>query len=128
MKIKISAKFRASRRLRFEDTKRIVSPEKFRDFRETGPRPDFLRTFPLYCFSSATTARIIYTKRLFLLIILICRVAGAFAVLVFCKGARTMSRRQRRGPSKIQVRIFTIGKKLSSHCGSKTSINCIKLN
>ena len=27
MKIKITAKFRASRRLRFEDTKRIMSPE-----------------------------------------------------------------------------------------------------
>ena len=39
IKIKIIAKFRASRRLRFEDTKRIMSPEKFRDFRETGPRP-----------------------------------------------------------------------------------------
>jgi len=40
IKIKITAKFRASRRLRFEDTKRIVTrntPEKFRDFRETGP-------------------------------------------------------------------------------------------
>ena len=34
IKIKITAKFRASRRLRFEDTKRIISP----DFRETGPR------------------------------------------------------------------------------------------
>ena len=34
IKIKITAKFRASRRLRFEDTKRII---KFRDFRETGP-------------------------------------------------------------------------------------------
>ena len=34
--MKITAKFRASRRLRFEDTKRIMSPEKFRDFRETG--------------------------------------------------------------------------------------------
>ena len=38
IKIKITAKFRASRRLRFEDTKRIMSPEKFRDFRETGAR------------------------------------------------------------------------------------------
>ena len=37
IKIKITAKFRASRRLRFEDTKRIMSPEEFRDFRETGP-------------------------------------------------------------------------------------------
>ena len=37
--IKITAKFRASRRLRFEDTKSIMSPEnapeKFRDFRGT---------------------------------------------------------------------------------------------
>ena len=39
MKIIITAKFRGSRRLRFEDTKGIMSPEKFRDFRETGPRP-----------------------------------------------------------------------------------------
>ena len=41
MKIKITAKFRASRRLCFEDTKRNMSPEKFRDFRETGPRTLF---------------------------------------------------------------------------------------
>ena len=42
-KTKITAKFRASERLRFEDTKRIVTrntPEKFRDFRETGSRPE----------------------------------------------------------------------------------------
>ena len=37
IKIKIKAKFRSLRRLRFEDTKRIMSPEMFRDFRETGP-------------------------------------------------------------------------------------------
>ena len=37
MKVNITAKFHASRRLRFEDTKGIMSPEKFRDFRETGP-------------------------------------------------------------------------------------------
>ena len=41
IKIKITAKFCASRRLRFEDTKRIMSPEmrakKSRDLRETGP-------------------------------------------------------------------------------------------
>ena len=40
-KAKINAKFRASRRLRFEDAKRIVTrnaPEKFQDFRETDPR------------------------------------------------------------------------------------------
>ena len=40
IKIKIMAKFGASRRLRFEDTKNYVTrntPEKFRDFRETGP-------------------------------------------------------------------------------------------
>ena len=36
IKIKVTAKFRASRRLRFEDTKRIMSPGKCRDFRETG--------------------------------------------------------------------------------------------
>ena len=38
IKIKITAKFRDTHRLRFEDTKRIMSPENFRDFRETGPR------------------------------------------------------------------------------------------
>ena len=36
-KIKITAKFRVLERFRFQDTKRIISPEKFRDFRETGP-------------------------------------------------------------------------------------------
>ena len=43
IKIKITAMFLASRRLRFEDTKRIVTrnaPEKSRDFRETGPKAD----------------------------------------------------------------------------------------
>ena len=34
--MKITAKFRDMEHLRFEDTKRIMSPEKFRDFRETG--------------------------------------------------------------------------------------------
>ena len=38
-KIKISVQFRVLERLRFQDTKRIVSPEKFRDFRVTGTRP-----------------------------------------------------------------------------------------
>ena len=42
-KINITAKFRGSTRLRFEDTKRTMSPEnapkKFRDIRETGPWP-----------------------------------------------------------------------------------------
>ena len=37
IKIKTIAKFRDTEHLRFEDTKRIMSPEKFRDFRETGP-------------------------------------------------------------------------------------------
>jgi len=40
IKIKITAKFHASRRLRFEDTKKTVTrnaPEKLRDFQETGP-------------------------------------------------------------------------------------------
>ena len=36
--MKITALFRASRRFRFEDTKRIVSSEKLRDFGEMGPR------------------------------------------------------------------------------------------
>ena len=39
IKIKITAKFCASRRLHFEDNRRIMAPEKFRDFRETGPWP-----------------------------------------------------------------------------------------
>ena len=34
--MKVTAKFRASRRLRFENTKQIMSSEKFRGFRETG--------------------------------------------------------------------------------------------
>ena len=37
IKIKTTAKFRDAEHLRFEDTKRIMSPEKLRDFRETGP-------------------------------------------------------------------------------------------
>ena len=35
--MKITARFRDTEHLLFEDTKRIISPEKFRDFRETGP-------------------------------------------------------------------------------------------
>ena len=42
IKIDITAKFRDTEHLRFEDTKRIMSPEKFRDFRETGPWSLFL--------------------------------------------------------------------------------------
>ena len=45
IKNKIMAKFCASRRLRFEDTERLMSlemrPKKFRDFRDTGPRSWF---------------------------------------------------------------------------------------
>ena len=37
IKIKITARFHVTELLRFEDTKRIMSPEKFRDFREMGP-------------------------------------------------------------------------------------------
>ena len=36
IKIKITAKFRASRRLRFENDVTRNAPEKFRGFRETG--------------------------------------------------------------------------------------------
>ena len=43
IKIKITAKFRASRRLRFEDTKRIMSPEmrpkSFGTFEKQAPEP-----------------------------------------------------------------------------------------
>ena len=45
IKIKITAKFRASRRLRFEDTKRMMSPEmrpkSFGTFEERVPRWSF---------------------------------------------------------------------------------------
>ena len=37
IKIKINAKFRDAENLRFEDNKKIMLPEKCRDFRETGP-------------------------------------------------------------------------------------------
>ena len=37
--IKITAKFHVTEHLRFENTKRIMSLEKFWDFRETGPWP-----------------------------------------------------------------------------------------
>ena len=37
IKLKITAEFRDTAHIRFEDTKGIISPEKFRDFRETGP-------------------------------------------------------------------------------------------
>ena len=36
--MKVTAKFHDTKHFLFEDTKRIMSPEKFRDFRETGPR------------------------------------------------------------------------------------------
>ena len=36
MKIKITAIFRVSEHSHFEVIKRLMSPEKFRDFRETG--------------------------------------------------------------------------------------------
>ena len=49
-KSKITVKFRVLERFRFQDTKRIMSPEKFREFRETGPR----------LFSHWTTASINY--------------------------------------------------------------------
>ena len=42
--IKISAKFRDTEHLRFEDTERIMSPEMFRDFRETGPRSQVIKS------------------------------------------------------------------------------------
>ena len=38
IKVKITPKFRDTKHLRFEDTKRIMSLGKFRVFRETGPR------------------------------------------------------------------------------------------
>ena len=44
IKVEITAKFRDTGHLRFEDTKRIISPEKIRAFRETGPRGPFLES------------------------------------------------------------------------------------
>ena len=45
IKVKINAKFRASRRLRFEDTKRFMSPEirpkRFRTFEKQTPGARF---------------------------------------------------------------------------------------
>ena len=45
IKMKITAKFRASRRLRFEDTKRIMSPEmspkSFGTFEKQAPDPSY---------------------------------------------------------------------------------------
>ena len=47
IKIKITAKFRASRRVRFEDTKRIMAPEirpkSFGTFEKRAPDPIFMR-------------------------------------------------------------------------------------
>ena len=45
--IKIIAKFHVTEHLRFEDTRRIMSPETFRDFRETGPSPQIILLPPL---------------------------------------------------------------------------------
>ena len=42
--MKITAKFRDTKHLRFEDTKRIMSPKKFRNLRETGPWGPFLES------------------------------------------------------------------------------------
>ena len=36
---KITARFQSTKCVPIEDTKRFLSPEKFRDFREKGPRP-----------------------------------------------------------------------------------------
>ena len=56
IKIKIIAKFRASRCLSFENTKRNYvtrnTPDKFRDLRETGPKPEIFRPFFRYYLSS----------------------------------------------------------------------------
>ena len=62
IQIKITAKFRDTEHLRFEDTKRIMSPEKIRDFRETGSWGLFLRSPEISrayfgCHNSLTTPR-----------------------------------------------------------------------
>ena len=59
IKIKITAKFRASRRLTFEDTKRIMSPEmhpkSFGTFEKQAPGASFPRTFRARKASRKTT-------------------------------------------------------------------------
>ena len=60
IKIKINAKFRASRRLRFEDTKRIMSPEmrpkSFGTFEKRAPGLNF-SGLPRYTISSVKEMR-----------------------------------------------------------------------
>ena len=46
-KDKITAKFQSTKRVPIEHTKRFLSPEKFRDFRETGPRFQFFFRAPV---------------------------------------------------------------------------------
>ena len=62
IQIKITAKFRDTEHLRFEDTKRITSSGKFRDFRERGAWGLFLRSPEISrayfgCHNSLTTPR-----------------------------------------------------------------------
>ena len=45
IKVKMTAKFHDTEHLRFENTKRIMSPVKFRDFRETRLRGSGLSFF-----------------------------------------------------------------------------------
>jgi len=53
IKVKIAAKFRASRRLRFEDTKRIMAPEicpkSFGTFEKQAPVPNPPRSDTVHC-------------------------------------------------------------------------------
>ena len=62
IKIKITAKFRASRRLSFEDTKRIMSPEtrpkSFGTFEKQAPGPDWI---PSFCLHHPTRRRLCHT-------------------------------------------------------------------
>ena len=57
IKIKITTKFRDTELLRFEDAKRIMSTEKFRNFRETCPRPNYASGGPRHDFAPLSSSR-----------------------------------------------------------------------
>ena len=67
IKIKITAKFRASRRLSFEDTKRIMSPEmrprSFRTFEKQAPGARFSKVPKLFGSISGATIPFISSQR-----------------------------------------------------------------
>ena len=59
IKIKINAKFCDTEHFRSEDTKKIMSPEKFRVFRETGPWALFAMTVPKTCAHTAISKNVV---------------------------------------------------------------------